>query len=399
MLIAYKYRLYPNPGQTEMLNKHFGCVRWTWNWALAQKVERYERDGERLSVFDLKKRLPELKQEPDTEWLGEVNSQSLQEALVHLDKAFTRFFKGDAASPRFKSKRGKNSFACPQNVVVNFDAGKVRLPKIGWVKAKLSRRFGDEPFEGKIKTCTVTTTTTGKVFISAIVDDSTSPPEKAPIREGTAVGVDLGIESYAVLSTGEEIPNPRHLEEALGRLRVLQRRLSKKQKGSQRRGKARQAVALQHEKVRGRRQDFLHKLTTKIVREHDTICLETLNVAGMVKNRSLARHISQAGWSEFVRMILYKAERAGKNVLRIGQFEPSSQTCACGAVNGSLTLRDRQWTCEECGQTHDRDHLAALNIKRFALAEVHLSSTAGQAGSARGDAGNGQVCEARISPL
>lgn len=381
MLLAYKYRLYPNAEQAVMLNKHFGCTRYIWNWALAQKVERYEKDGERVSVFDLKKRLPEMKRDPDTEWLVEVNSQSLQETLIHLDKAFTSFFKGDTSFPRFKSKHRKNSFACPQNVRVDFEQGKIRLPKIGWVKAKLSRAF-----EGKVKTCTVSKTSTGKVFISVLVDDGTEPPEKAPIREETAVGIDLGLKSYAVLSTGEEVPNPRHLEEALGRLRVLQRRLSKKVKGSNRRAKARRAVALQHEKVRNRRQDFLHKLTTKVVRESDTICLESLNVAGMVKNRSLARHIQQAGWGEFVRMIEYKAERAGKNVLRIGQFEPSSKTCTCGAINSSLTLADRTWKCEECGEEHDRDLLAAHNIKRFALSEIQLTSRAGQARCARGDA-------------
>lgn len=372
MLLTYRYRLYPNCTKRVMLNKHFGCVRWVWNWALEKKVEAYEQEEKRLSRYDLQKHLPDMKRDPDTEWLGEVNSQSLQEALVRLEKAFTAFFKADRGFPRFKAKKWRGSFTCPQNVKVDFDAGKVRLPKIGWMRAKLSRGF-----EGQIKTCVVVKEPTGKVFISVVVEDDLSPPAKAPVQEDTAVGVDLGIKDFAALSNGKKVPNPKHLEKALGRLKVLQKRLARKKRGSARREKARLRVARQHEKVRNQRRDFLHKLSTYLVEEFNTICLETLNVSGMVKNRCLARHISGAGWSTFVGMIEYKAERKGVNVLRIGPFEPSSKTCTCGHINSGLGLSNRRWQCPECAQEHDRDLLAASNIKRFALAETHLSSKSG----------------------
>lgn len=379
MLTAYKYRLYPSVSQETAIRQHLGCARWVWNWALAQKTEAYEKHGERLSRFELQARLPAMKKDPATVWLAAVNSQSLQASLAHLDEAFTRFFKGQCKFPNFKSKKRRQSFACPQGVKVDWDVRQVYLPKVGWVKTKLSRFF-----EGKIKTCTVSVTPTGKFFVSILVDEDVELPAKPSITEITSVGIDLGIKDFAALSTGEKVASPRHLEASLKRLAVLQRRMSRRTKGGKRRERARIAVARQHEYIVNQRQDFLHKLTTRIVSEHDTVCLETLNIAGMLKNRHLARHIQGASWSEFVRMIEYKAERAGVNVLRIGQFEPSSRTCTCGHINNELTLADRTWKCPVCETEHDRDLLAASNIKRFALAEIQLSHTAGQAGRAQG---------------
>ncbi len=321
----------------------------------------------------LNKQLSETKKEVD--FLCQVPSQALQMSLCNLDNAFTNFFKHGAAFPRFKSKYRKQSFQLPQGVKVDFEAGKVFLPKCKWVAAVLHRKF-----EGTIKTTTVSRTATGKYFVSILVD---MPIRAAKSRRGTAksvnpataVGLDLGIKTFLVTSDGEEFKNQKFLSRNLNRLRVEQRSLARKQKGSQNREKQRLVVAKLHEKIRNQRSDYLHKLSADLLSRYDTLCFEDLHVKGMVKMRPLARSISEQGWAEFRRMCQYKAETYGKHVFQIGRFEPSSKMCSvCGATNHSLKLSDRHWQCASCSTIHDRDVNAAINIKDFGCRRVHGGS-------------------------
>jgi len=373
---SFKYKIYPNNQQATLLDKHFGCARWIWNWALAEKIRVYEDSGKSLSRFKLQAQIPGLKR-GDQSWLTEVNAQSLQASLLFLDRAFMNFFRKKTKFPRFKKKTDKQSFQVPQRGEIDFKNGKLVIPKFQeGIRCKISREF-----EGETKTFTVSKTTTGKYFVSVLVETPQEIPEKQPITEDGTVGIDVGIKTFATLSTGEEIENPKFLREELARLKVLQKRASNKKKGSENRKKAFKKVALLHEKIANRRNDFLHKLTHRLTNENqiDSIATEDLNIAGMMKNHCLAQAIADVSWSEFFRQLDYKTEWNGKNILKIGRFEPSSRTCeVCGKVNKELKLSDREWNCE-CGATHDRDKLAARNIKRFALLNDNTKHIAGVA--------------------
>ncbi|MDD3933956.1 MAG: IS200/IS605 family element RNA-guided endonuclease TnpB [Methanoculleus sp.] len=362
MLRGYRYRLYPSKDQGVLISKHLGCCRFVYNWGLNLKNEAYQNDGVSLSAYDLHKRLPALKEEHP--WLTEVNAQSLQQSINHLARGFTNFFEGHAEEPIFKKKHSpEQSFTVPQSYTVDFERGTVKLPKIGEIKTVFHRRFA-----GKTKSATVTRTSAGRYFISILVDDGEQPPEPAvPIPEQT-VGIDLGLTHYAVLSTGEKVESPKYLKNSQKRLAVLQRRLARKQKGSKNRAKTRLKVARCHQTIADQRRDFQHQLSSRLVRENQALAVETLNVDGMVKNHCLAGAISDAGWGTFVAMLSYKCQEAGKTLLRIGMFEPSSKTCSvCGYRKADLALKDREWTCPDCGTRHDRDQNAAINIKQFAL--------------------------------
>jgi putative transposase len=357
-----KYRIYPNAEQEVLLSKHFGCVRWLYNRSLALKTEAWTERKENITRYQLSATIPELKKAEETAWLKEVNSQSLQAALVNLDMAYTRFFREKKGFPKFKSKHHRQSFQVPQSGEVGEDF--VKIPKIGKIKASISRQV-----EGRIKTITISKTPTGKYFASVLVEDGLEPPEKLPVTEEGTVGIDLGITHYAVLSTGEKVKNPRHLKKRLHRLRRAQRRLSKRIKGSNNRAKQRRVVARIHERVKNTRNDFLHKLTTRLVNDSqvDSLAIEDLAVANMCKNHRLARSTADAGWGTFRKFLEYKAERAGKNVLVIGRFEPSSKTDhKTGACLPDLKLSDRVIRHAD-GTATCRDLNAALNIKRFAL--------------------------------
>jgi putative transposase len=368
MLKAYKYRIYPKPQQEEIFAKHFGCVRFIYNWALEKKIKHYQQENKSISCFDIKKELVDLKKHKDTEWLKEVNSQSLQESVIHLDKAFTKFFREKSGFPKFKSKHKRQSFSCPQNIKVNWHNLTVKLPKIGEV-----RTFFHKKFEGNVKTCTVSKTPTNKYFIAILVEIPDKPKPKPRINKDKAVGIDLGLKEFVIDSNGNKIDNPRYLRKSEERLKVLQRRASKKRKGSNNRKKANLKVAKQHEKIRNQRDDFLHKVSSKIISENQTVCLETLSVKNMMKNHKLAKSIGDASWSRFVEFLKYKAEWYGVNIVQIGKFEASSKTCSnCGWIKKDLTLEDREWICKECGVLHDRDLNAALNIKQFALQKQNL---------------------------
>ncbi|AQG82683.1 IS200/IS605 family element RNA-guided endonuclease TnpB [Spirosoma montaniterrae] len=363
---AYRYRLYPNAAQADLLNRHFGSVRYLYNWALAKKTQAYQTENKALSRYDIQRELPNLKGEQ--QWLKEINSQALQSALLNLDSAYTRFFREKKGFPRFKSKKdSRHSFQCPQNVKVDFSTSTIQLPKIGKVKAVLSREF-----VGTIKTVTVSKSATGKVFASVLVETTDVLPAKSAPNQALAVGIDVGLKDFATLSTGEAIANPRFLKKSLKKLRRLSRQHSKKQKGSSNRNKSRVRLARQHERVSNQRTDFLHKVSTRIVRENQTVCVESLNISGLLKNTKLSRAIADVSWGSFVSMLEYKCEWQGKNLVKIGRFEPSSKLCTCGTLNHALTLKDRVWTCSACGTTHNRDLLAANNIVRFAFQKQNL---------------------------
>ena len=368
MLKAYKCRIYPDKDQIEFITVHFGACRFVYNWALEQKIKSYEQNNKSLSRYDLQKILVhEVK--PANIWLKKTNSQALLSSLVNVESAFTKFFREKTGFPNFKSRKNPvQSFQLPQHYTVDFDNNIVKLPKIGEVKAVLHRRF-----EGEMKTATISRSSTGKYFISILVDDGKELPNKLGISESSTVGIDVGIKDFAVLSNGEKVENPKYLKNSLKRMKCLQKRVSKKVKGSKNRDKARQLLSKIHEKISNQRNDFQHKLSVRLISENQAISLETLNVKGMVKNHCLAQSISDAGWSSFVTKLEYKAEWLGKTILRIGKFEPSSKLCnICGYHNSNLTLKDREWTCPDCKTNHDRDVNAAINIKKFSLQDQNL---------------------------
>lgn len=355
MLKAYKYRIYPNKEQTVLLNKHIGSSRFVYNLALECKQMAYAGSRVNLNCFDLIKQIPDLKKE--CEWLKEINSQSLQQPIRNLDNAFTRFFKGQGGYPKFKKKSDRGSFNIPQRVSIK--GGRLFVPKFKkGIDIALHR-----PIKGEIKQATISKTSTGKYFASILCETGEVSRPKAIIKESTVVGIDLGIKTFVVTSDGECFENPKFLRNTLSKLKYLQRKFSKN-KGNRTKNK----LAKLHEKIANQRKDFLHKVSSELIKNHDSICIEDLNVKGMVSNHKLAQSISDCGWGMFTDMLQYKAEWYGKNILKIGRFEPSSKLCnCCGSINKDLSLQDRKWVCSSCGTLLDRDLNAAINIKNFAL--------------------------------
>jgi len=362
MLKAFKYKLNPTKEQIILLNKHIGASRFVFNLALETKQMAYVGNKVNLSCFALHKQLTELKTE--CEWLKEINSQSLQQSITNLDKAYTAFFKGQNSFPKFKKKSNGGSFNIPQNVIL--DNNKLIIPKFKkGIDIVLHRTI-----KGEIRQATISRTPTGKYFVSILVDTNEIIPQKVVINENTTIGIDLGIKSFLVTSNGLKIENPKYLRKAQDKLKYVQRKYSKN-KGK----RTKKKLAKLHENVVNKRKDFLHKLSSKLISENQTIALETLAVKNMVKNHNLAQSINDVSWSTFVTMLEYKADWYGKNILRIGRFAPSSKTCSCcGYINKELTLKDREWTCKGCGTLLNRDVNAAINIKNFALRN-YLSGT------------------------
>lgn len=367
MLRAYKYRMYPNKEQIKRIWQHLGTCRFLYNLSLEEKLRAFQAENKSLTMFDLNNMIPELKKQ--YEWMSETNSQSLQAVNRNVETAFKNFFRKKADFPKFKSKKNPvQSFQIPQHYEVKLTENKVKLPKLGTVKAIISRKF-----TGTLKTATVSATSTGKYYISVLVDDGLKEPEPAPFDSTNTVGIDVGLTSFLVTSEGLKEDNPRYLKNSLSRLKHLQRSVARKVKGSNNRKKAIQKVAILHERISNQRSDFLHKHSYKLVSENQAIAVETLNISGMLKNHCLARSISDVGWSELFRQLEYKCTQYGKTLLKIGQFEPSSKLCSiCGTINRDLTLQDREWTCSDCGTHHDRDINAAINIKKMALQGQNL---------------------------
>ena len=376
MLTAYKFRLYPNEEQKETFSKYFGCNRVVWNKALELRENYYkehknDKQKKGLNYYDTGRFLRELKRKEEYKWLKEANSQSLQQTLMDLDKAFKAFFKGIAKYPKYKKKSNRQSFRIPQ--FFNFTDNLLYLPKMGkGIKMEVHREFPKD----KVKQLTITKTPTGKYFVSLTVDDKKEIPAKVKITNDPdkSIGIDMGLKDFAILSNGIKIANPKYLQKSEKLLKRRQRALSRKKLGSNNRDKARLMVAKTHEKVANQRNDFIHKVSTAITKQFDTIVIETLNIRGMKKNHSLAKSISNAGWGRFFQFLKYKAEKQGKNIIEIGMFEKSSKTCSvCGHVNNNLTLKEREWTCESCNSQLDRDVNAAINIRNFGLKQIRLN--------------------------
>lgn len=368
MLKAYRYRLYPNKEQLEKLKKHFDGARHVYNWALEQKKDYYDKHGKTLFRKDLQEKLVVSKKN-DKKWLNEVNSQSLLSSLMNLDKAFSSFFRKKTGFPRFKSKKNpKQSFQCPQHVTIDQKQGRLSIPKIKGIKIKVHR-----PFIGKIKTCTITKTPKNHYYISVLVEDDHPLPSPSSIQKEKSIGVDLGLSSFVITDKGTKYENKKFLEKTLKRLKKRQRQLSRCKKGSANRNKKRVVLCKVHDKVAKQREWYHHHISNALIHDNqvNTIAFEDLHVKGMIKNRKLARHIADVGWSSFVSIVRYKAAWIGKNVIFCSRFDPSSKTCHnCGDINKNLKLSDRKWTCVSCDHHHDRDINAAQNIKKFAIADA-----------------------------
>ncbi len=358
---AYKFRIYPNKTQEELIQKTFGCTRYVYNYYLAMRKEKYESDKATFNYYACSSDLTSHKKVKD--WLREVDATALQSSLNDLDIAYQNFFRrvksgGKPGYPRFKSKRdNRKSFkskAVGSNIRL-FDKY-VRLPKLGNIKCRVSKQI-----EGRIISANVSQNPSGKYFVSVLCTDVDIQPME---RAGAIVGVDLGLKELAITSDNQHFANPKHFNKSQKKLAKLQRRLSRKSKGSNNREKARIKVARLHEHIANQRLDNAHKVTTSLVRDYDLIAMETLMPKNMVKNHRLAKAVGDAAWGEIARQLEYKCNWYGKELVKVDRFYPSSQTCnSCGYKNSDTkNLAVREWGCPKCGTHHDRDVNAAKNI-------------------------------------
>jgi len=350
---TYKFRLNPTKEQEVLLNKHFGSVRYVYNYFLNQRKEEYLNNKKSITYNKQSGYLTKLKKNEKTEWLKEINSQTLQYSLKCLEMSYQNFFNKRTQFPRFKSKKSRNSFTVPQHV--KNEENKIYFPKFNdGIKMIMEREI-----KGKIKKATLSKTPTGKYFVSILTEKEYTPS----VKTGNSVGIDLGIKDFLVLSNGTKIKNHRFLKHYERLLSKNQKHLSRKIKGSNHYEKKRVKVSKIHEKITNSRMDLIHKTTLNLVNQFDKIYLEDLNVKGMMKNHKLAKSIGDVSWGKFIDILTYKAEWNDKEIVHIDRFFPSSKTCSkCGYINSSLTLKDRTWTCKECGEILDRDINAAINI-------------------------------------
>ena len=355
---SYKFRLYPNQEQKQLFAKTFGCSRAIWNMMLADKIKHYKDTKDTLynTPAQYKREYP---------WLKEVDSLALANVQLNLQSAYKNFFKSGFGFPKFKKKSHAQSYKTNnQKGSISLLDGKVKLPKIGWVEVKEHRKIN-----GIIKSATISITPTGKYYVSILCETEITPLPKT----NSSVGIDLGISDFAILSTGEKIGNRRFFNQLSKKLakeqKILSRRAlaakkaNRKLSDSMNYQKQRIKVAKIHEKIANMRRDFHHKLSTSIVKNHDIICIEDLSSKNLMKNHKLAKSMGDVSWSEFVRMLEYKANWYGKKVSKISRWYPSSQICSeCGFSSGKKPLSTREWTCTNCGSHHDRDINASINI-------------------------------------
>ena len=351
--MSYKYRIYPTKEQESLLSKHFGHCRFVFNRFLNERKEKYLNEKTSLNYYDNARTLTELKKDEEFVWLKEVNSQSLQASIRNLDIAYKNFFNKQNKFPRFKSKYDKQSFKVPQNVLI--EDGKLVIPKFKeGIKLNLHRKM-----EGNPLFATISKSTTGKYYVSITCEVEYKPFDKT----NKSIGIDTGIKDLAILSDGSSYENIKSLKTKLKKLKYEQRQHSKKQKGSQSRNKQKRKLALVHEQITNIRKDYLHKVSTTIIRENQTICVEDLAVKNIMKNHCLAQAMSDVSLGTFYTMLEYKANWNERSFVKIDRFFPSSKTCSsCGWIKQDLTLAIRKWTCESCGEVHDRDVNAAKNI-------------------------------------
>ena len=359
--IGYKFRIYPTEEQKAFFEKHFGCVRFIYNYLLNLRMEAYKKDKTNISGYEAKKYIAKLKKQKGYRWLSEVNSQSLQEAAIDLSKAYKRFFKKLAAYPGFKKKTSGQKFKIPQHFYLT-EKGYLKVPKLkSGIKVNVHRKI-----EGPINHITISKTPAGKYFASFNCTAAKNRVFKKKDSKTDKIGIDLGIRSFIVTDKGEKIKAPAFLRLLERRLKTSQKALSRKKKYSANYCKQRKKIATVHEKISNQRLDFLHKLSFKITDENQIIYLEDLNVKGMIKNRHLSKSISDAGWGELTRQLKYKSKWRDKELIQIGRFEASSKICnVCGYKNENLKLHQRKWLCPGCRTLHDRDINAAKNILKL----------------------------------
>jgi putative transposase len=379
MYRAFRYRFYPSPSQELLLRKTLGCSRFVYNHFLALRIKEWTANQKSVSYNETSSLLTSLKKQEDKEWLNDVSSVALQQSLQNLQEAYNNFFKGlkkkqKVGFPRFKKKSNRNSI----NLTKSGFSYKNREIFIAKSKKKLNIRWSRRLPSEDISSITISLTPSGKWFISILVEDNVD--YTLPLCD-KVLGVDLGIETFATLSTGEKVKMP-DLKPHYNKLKKLQKKHSKKKNGSKNKEKARLKVARQYEKITNIREDFHHKLSTRLIHENQVVVMEDLNVSGMVKNRKLARTISQQGWSQFVTFLKYKSTMYGRELVQVDRFYPSSKTCSsCGTIQSSLPLNIREWTCDSCGSIHDRDINAAKNLMALGTS---VTAFGGDVGPTRG---------------
>ena len=366
ILKTYKYRLLPNKEQEEILARYFGTVRFVYNHFLAERKNQYDKTGKSDNYYVQAKTLTNLKKQEEYSWIKEVNSQTLQQSLRHLETAYTNFFRGNARFPRFKAKKNGGSFNVPQFCSVA--DGRIFIPKFkNGIKIVEHRQF-----IGKIKNMTISVTPSGKYFVSILSEVEYEPLQKTNAK----VGIDLGIKDLVVTSDGIKYSSNKFIKHYSKELSKAQKHLSKKQKGSNSWNRQRIKVARIQEKIHNCRMDKLHKISTNLIKKYDVICCEDLNVKRMQRNHILAQSIADASWGTFITFLVYKAEMNGKQIVKIGRYYPSSKTCHhCGYVKEDLTLEDREWICPVCGNVIDRDLNAAINILNEGLKNISVGTT------------------------
>ena len=358
---TYKFRIYPTAEQEVLLAKHFGCTRWVYNHFLNERKEQYQKDKKSDNYYVQAKSLTEIKKKAETEWLKEVNSQTLQFALRALDTAFLNFFRGNAQFPKFKSRKHKNTFTIPQFGSVS--NGLLHIPKFkDGIKINLHRDM-----VGKIGKMTITKTPTGKYYVSIFTEQII---EQLP-KTNKQVGIDLGLKDFVITSDNKKFKNNRYTKKYAKQLKKAQQHLSRKQKGSNGFEKQKLKVAKIHDKIASCRLDTLHKVSYRLVSQFDLIVVEDLNVKGMIKNHKLSKHIADASWGNFVNLLQYKCDWYGRELVKVNRFFPSSKTCnECGWIKQDLKLSDREWTCVSCGVSHDRDWNASKTILKEGLKNI-----------------------------
>ena len=357
MFRAYKFRIYPNESQIELIQKTFGCCRFVYNQLLAYKQDKYKNESINMSKFDCINYCNQVMKK-EYEWLKEVDKWALSNSIHNMDNAYQKFFKEHAGFPKFKSKKNnrksyKTNFT-NNNIAIDYNCNAIKLPKLKWVKAKIH----NIPY-GKIKSATISQVPSGKYFVSVLVEEDIQPINK----NENQVGIDLGLKDLAILSTGKKFKNPRFIKQSEKKLAKEQRKLSKMKRGSNNYEKQRIKVAKLHEHIANQRKDYLHKITSYLSKNYTLICLEDLSSSNLMKNHHLAKAIADVSWYEFNRQLEYKMNWYGGTIVKIDKWYPSSQICSsCGENTGKKPLYVREFTCPYCGKKHDRDINASINI-------------------------------------